>query len=67
VGKIVVKAVCGSVFSAMWHCILSAELTKTHYLEWLNLEKCLSALWKYSQDKGKLDTYYYEEKMNYLR
>jgi len=32
VGKIVVKAVCGSVFSAMWHCILSAELTKTHYL-----------------------------------
>jgi len=24
------KAVCKSVFLTKWHCILSAELTKTH-------------------------------------
>jgi len=29
-GKIAEKAVCRSVFLATWHCILSAELTKTH-------------------------------------
>jgi len=30
VGKINEKAVCRSVFLTTWHCILSAELTKTH-------------------------------------
>jgi len=30
VGKIAEKAVCRSVFLTMWHCILSAVLTKTH-------------------------------------
>jgi len=30
VGKIAEKAVCRSVFLAMWHCILSAELTKLY-------------------------------------
>jgi len=30
VGKIAEKAVCRSVFLTMWHCILSAELTKMH-------------------------------------
>jgi len=29
-GKIAKKAVCGSVFLTISHCILSAELTKTH-------------------------------------
>jgi len=30
VGKIAEKAVCKSVFLTIWHCILGAELTKTH-------------------------------------
>jgi len=30
VGKIAEKAVCNSVFLTTWHCILNAELTKTH-------------------------------------
>jgi len=30
-GKIAKKAVCWSVILAIWHCILSAELTKTHH------------------------------------
>jgi len=30
VGKITEKAVCESVFFTPWHCILSAELIKTH-------------------------------------
>jgi len=30
VGKIVKKAICKSVFLITGHCILSAELTKTH-------------------------------------
>jgi len=30
VGKIAEKAVYRSVFLTIWHCILSAELTKTH-------------------------------------
>jgi len=30
VGKITEKAVCKSVFLTAWHCILSAELTKSH-------------------------------------
>jgi len=29
-GKIAEKAVCKSVFLTIWHCIFSAELTKTH-------------------------------------
>jgi len=29
-GKIADKAVCRSVFLTTWHCLLSAELTKTH-------------------------------------
>jgi len=29
-GKIAEKAICGSVFLTIWHCILSAELTKMH-------------------------------------
>jgi len=32
VGKIAKKAVCRSVTLTTWHCILSAELTKTHAL-----------------------------------
>jgi len=31
VGEISEKAVCRSVFLIIWHCILSAELTKMHY------------------------------------
>jgi len=31
VGKIAEKAVFRSVFLTIWHCVLSAELTKTHY------------------------------------
>jgi len=30
VGKIDEKAVCKSVFWTIWHCVLSAELIKTH-------------------------------------
>jgi len=30
VGKIAEKAICRSVFLAIWYCILRAELTKTH-------------------------------------
>jgi len=30
VGKIAENAVCRSVFFTIWHCILSAELTKPH-------------------------------------
>jgi len=29
VGKIAEKTVCMSIFLTIWHCILSAELTKT--------------------------------------
>jgi len=32
VGRIAEKAVYRSVFWVIWHCILSAELTKTHSL-----------------------------------
>jgi len=30
VGKIVEKAVCRSVILTIWHCILSADLSKAH-------------------------------------
>jgi len=33
VGKIAEKAVCGSVFLTIWHCNLSAELTKNALLQ----------------------------------
>jgi len=33
VGKIAEKAVCKSVFLTIWHCILSAELTKHALLQ----------------------------------
>jgi len=32
VGKIAEKAVCGSSFLTIWHCILSAELIKTRFI-----------------------------------
>jgi len=32
VGKITEKAVCGSVFFDIWHCILSAEVTRNTLL-----------------------------------
>jgi len=33
VGKIAEKAVCGSVFLPIWHCILSDELTQNALLQ----------------------------------
>jgi len=33
VGKIAEKAVCGSVLLTIWHCILSAKLTKNALLQ----------------------------------
>jgi len=35
VGKIAEKAVCGSVLLTIWHCILSAKLTKNALLQYL--------------------------------
>jgi len=37
VGKIAEKAVCRSGFLGIWHCILSAELTKTHFFQFCPL------------------------------
>jgi len=43
-GKIAGKAVCRCVFLTTWHCVLSAELTKTHSFKLFFGDKFLEAL-----------------------
>jgi len=45
VGKIAEKAARRSVFLTVWHCIMSAELTKTHSFR---LFFCDFAYWAYT-------------------
>jgi len=42
VGKITEKAICRSVFLTLWHCILSAESTKTHSFRYTYLQLATS-------------------------
>jgi len=77
VGKITEKAVCRSVFLITWHCIWSAELTKTHsyrlffwrFCHWVRIRRLmifflsLYIIFQENQTRRKMVTIYAQLKL----